>query len=72
MTTSDTNVSTPSPARLAEAARNLLNATENAATRGDFELARVYALKAMEAIRALREVAPRRVTKAESQHGRLM
>lgn len=42
------------PERYAAAARNLLSATENAATRGDFELARIYANKASEAMRALR------------------
>ncbi len=59
------------PERYARAARNLLSATENAATRGDFELARIYANKASEAMRALRAVSGRRVTKAESQYGRI-
>ena len=67
-----------SPARLAAAIPRLLDASEHAATRGSNDFARLYASKAAEASASLHNTAmdalanvPRRITKAESQHGRI-
>lgn len=71
---------TTTPSRLAHAVVRLLDASEAAMTRGSTEFAITYATKAAEATDALRDLAneaidharPRRITKAESQYGRLM
>lgn len=69
-----------SPSRLAIAVVRLLDASEKAATRGHHAFARTYAAKAAEASATLHNHAmdaladlraPRRITKAESQHGRI-
>ena len=71
---------TTNPARLATAVVRLLDASEKAATRGHDAFARTYAAKAAEASASLHNLTmdaladatrPRRVTKAESLHGRL-
>lgn len=67
------------PRRLATAVVRLLDASEAAATRGHTDFARTYAAKAAEAsaslhnqaIDALEGLRPRRITKAESVHGRI-
>lgn len=59
MTTVQKQATTPTPTRLATAIPRLLTASEAAATRGEHELARVFARKAAEASSQLHQLSLR-------------